>query len=388
MARTLELMAFGPNTPGSGIVAPGYNPFQERLTWMLQGLVVIGLVDSVYHADMIDHLALLRSASTMTYRSLLNQVSTRPGMLKYLSGATNTKAHPNQNYARELMELFSLGRVDAVSGASNYTQGDVTEVARALTGWAYNWSDGTTAFQPANWDSGPKSFLGSARGAAAVPEVIAAIATHPAYASFVPARVYRELVGLAAGPAVLAELAPAWLPDGNLVGLVRAITHRPEFLSDQAIMSRTKSPVERLVSASRLLGWGAFATDPNLSWNMTRLGQHPFVAPNVSGWPKGDQWLNATNLQVWCEVANAMATRGFIWNGTTTGPINPTVTQVFQNSSTTTSAAYVTHLAGLDPVTPKTAAALDAYAKAGSWSLARAAGLLDLLLMSPEFLAN
>ena len=388
MVRQLEVMAYGPSASGSGITSPQYHPLQERLTWMLQGLVVIAIVDSVYHADMLDHLALLRTAPSITYRSLLTQVSTRPGMLKYLSGNTNTVSHPNQNYARELAELFALGRVDAATGTANYTQADVTEMARALTGWAYDWNTGGTMFQAYNWDSGQKTFLGAPRGAAGLNEVIAALVGHPAWKTYVPARVYKELVGLTATPTVLAQLAPAWGTDGDLLALVGAIARRPEFLSDQAIMARTKSPVERIVAATRLLGWTGLTTDPNMSWHVNRLNQHPFVAPNVSGWPKGDQWLNATNLQVWCEVANSMAMRGFIWDGSTNGPVNPTVTQVFQNSSAATAAAYVTHLAGIDPVTTKTAAALDAYAKAGPWQLARAAGLLDLVLMSPEFLAN
>jgi uncharacterized protein (DUF1800 family) len=355
---------------------------------MLQGLTVIAVIDSVYLADMIDHLTVLRDASATTYRLLLSQVSTRPGMLKYLSGATNTKSHPNQNYARELAELFSIGRVDPATGQANYTQADVAEMARALTGWTYHWNDGSTSFDPTNWDSGPKTFLGSARGAAGLPEVIAALVGHPSWARYVPARVYRELTGLVASPTVLDELAPAWLPDGNLLALVGAIARRPEFLSDQVIMARTKSPLERVVSAARLLGYPDLATNVNLPWEMTRLGQHPFQAPNVSGWPKGDQWLNATNLQVWSEVANMMTLRGFIWNGTATAPINPTVTQLFQGAGSATGAAFATHLAGLDPVTPKTAAALNAYATAGPWTLGRAAGLLELVLMSPEFLAN
>ena len=388
MSRVLELMAYGPSTPASGITDPTYNPFQERLSWMLQGLVVIGVVDSVYHADMIDHIQLLRDASTMSYKTLLQTVAVRPGMLKYLSGNTNIVGHPNQNFARELSELFSLGRVDVVSGQSNYTQADVVDMARALTGWTYNFTTGAVSFNKTNWDSGSKTFFGKNQGAAGLPEVVSAIAAHPAYATYVPARVDRELVGLVPSASTLTTLQSVWLPDGDLLGLIKAIAHLPEFLSDQAIMARTKTPVERVAAAARLLGSKTLGTDVNLPWNMTRLAQHPLIPPNVSGWPKGDQWLNATNLQLWSEVANGMANHNFIWNGTTTGPVCPTVTLVFQNATGATAGAYVTHLAGLDPVTPKSAAALDGYAKGGPWTLARAAGLLTLLLMTPEFLAN
>src|SRR5438105_4777374 len=132
--RLIELWAFGPNTSGSGVTAAGYNPLQERVSWILQGLVVTAIVDFTYFVDLKDHIDLLRNSVFGSYQQLLLSVSTRPGMLKYLSGYQNTAAHPNQNFARELMELFSIGRVHPLTGAANYTQGDVVELARALSG--------------------------------------------------------------------------------------------------------------------------------------------------------------------------------------------------------------------------------------------------------------
>ena len=287
--RQLELMAFGPVASGTGISSPQYNPVQERVSWILQGLVVVGIVDSVYLNDIRDHISYLRGAMGSTYRQLLLDVSVRSGMLKYLSGYVNTKDHPNQNFARELLELFSLGRVHPITGASNYTQGDITEIARALSGWQYNWNTGGSSFNVAQWDPGSKTFLGANRGAAGLAEVVAALTAHPSWPYYVPARFYRELTGLVASPEVLQALAPAWGPDGNIAALVTAIANRPEFLSDQAIFSKVKTPVELLVSATRLLGWGGLTTDANLGWLLREQAQHPFTPPNVSGWPKGDQ---------------------------------------------------------------------------------------------------
>ena len=110
--------------------------------------------------------------------------------------------------------------------------------------------------------------------------------------------------------------------------------------------------------------------------------------PNVSGWPKGDQWLNTTNLHTWSEVANYLARRGFRWDGSTSGPVNPMVTQVHANASGATAAGYVISMAGLKPVTNRTKNALADYAAAGPWTPFRAAGLLNLVLLTPEFLAN
>lgn len=386
--RQLELMAFGPVAPGSTTVSPKYNPLQERIAWTLQGLVVVGIADSVYVADMRDHVKHLRVAMGGTYRSLLRTIITRPGMVKYLTADRNTKSHPNQNLGRELLELFSLGRVDPKTGANNYTQQDVIEVSRALSGWQYDWGDGSTSFNASEWDNGNKTFLGAARGAAGIDEVMAAIVAHPSWKHHVPARLYKELTGLTATPAVIDALAASWGADGNLKRVVKAIAKRPEFLANPAIYNRTKTPVERVVAAARLLGWNGLGSDTNLPWMLTRLAQSPWSPPNVSGWPKGDQWLSSTNLHTWSELANFMAMRGFRWDGSTSGPVNLMVTKVHANATGATAAGYVLAMAGLNPVTTRTKNALADYATAGSWTPFRAAGLLNLVLLTPEFLAN
>lgn len=386
--RELELMAFGPVASGTTKTSSAYNPLQERMSWTLRGLVVVGIADSVYVPDMSDHVMRTRDALGSTYRQLLRTIITRPGMVKYLTADRNTKAHPNQNLGRELLELFSIGRVDPVTGTTNYTQTDVVEVSRALSGWRYNWGDGSTSFDPTQWDNGQKTFLGAPRGAAGVDEVIAAIVEQPSWKRYVPARLYKDLTGLVATPSVLAALAPSWAGDGNIKDLVLAIAMRPEFLSDQAIFNRTKSPVERVVAATRLLRWPGLGSDANLAWMLSRMAQSPWSPPNVSGWPKGDQWLNAGNLFAWTSLANMMAMQGFNWAGAVVGTINPTVTEVYSTTTAATATGYVLKAAGLTPASARTTNALNDYATTGSWTLARAAGLLNLVLLSPEFLAN
>ena len=157
LARVMDLLVGGPNQ------------LQERTWWMLHGLVMCGIVDSVYYFDERDHILLARSVAggaTGGYKQYLLDVSTRPGMLKYLSGNTNAVGHPNENYARELLELFSIGRLHPVTGTANYDQNDIREIARALTGWQYDWNNGVTYFSPSQWDPGTKTVLGAARGAA------------------------------------------------------------------------------------------------------------------------------------------------------------------------------------------------------------------------------
>lgn len=195
---------------------------------------------------------------------------------------------------------------------------------------------------------------------------------------------YRELTGFTANKSVLDALAPIWGATGDISALVAAITARPEFLSDQAILAKVKSPVELMASSSRLLGWTPGGKD--LSYDMTLLNQHPFQPPNVGGWFKGDQWLNATNLLRWAGMANRLALTGFNWAGAKVSPINPTTTQVFSNATAATASGYVLHLAGLDNASPTTIAKLTDYAASAKWSLWQAAGLLNLLLVSPEWM--
>ncbi len=390
--RQLELMAFGPVAAGVATTSPSYDPLQERIVWLLQGLVVVSIADSVYLSDMHDHLRVLRDGWSGSYRSLLATVSTRPGMLKYLSGYLNTKDHPNQNYARELLELFSLGRVHPVTGAANYGQADIVEVARALSGWTYHWDDGSTSFDPGHWDAGTKTFLGAPRGAAQLAGVLDAIVGHPSWAAYVPARLYRDLTGLTAPADVLAALGSVWGSTGDLAAVVSAIAHRPEFLSDAAISAKVRSPIELVVAAMRVLGWnGLRANEIALAtwgWYLREMGQHPLAAPNVSGWPRGDQWLNATNLQWWCSIANELCTIGLDWSGAVTGTVVPGVTSLHQNASGSTAASLACRMAGITEPTPSTTAALHDYATAGSWTPGRAAGVLSLTLMAPEFLAG
>lgn len=385
--RLLELMAFGPNSTGSGATAASYNPVQERAAWILHGLLVVAIVDSVYYADLKDHINLLRNACFGSYKQLLLDVSTRPGMLKYLNGHQNVVGHPNQNYARELLELFSLGRVHPITGAPNYSQGDIEEIARALTGWQYNWTTGATSFSSSSWDPGTKTFRGQPLGAAKLPEVIEAISAHPSFRYYVPRRLYQELVGLAPSPETLETLAAAFGATGDLKALLSAIVAAPEFLSDAAIFAKVKQPVELSASAARLLGFKRLA-DINfyLATDLRGLSQYPLSAPNVSGWPRGDQWLGATPLLNWSSLAGRMAVNGFSWDGTAGASVCPTVLALHTGGGADTATDRLLALAGLDNASAQTRSRLADYAQSGTWTAARAAGLIHLLLLAPEFL--
>ena len=370
------------------LMATGANPLQERLAWILQGLVVVGLDGTVYFPDLHDHIFRLRGNPFGSYAQLLLDVTTMTGMMKYLNGYQNSALHPNQNYGRELMELFSLGITHPTTGVENYTQVDVEEVARALTGYTLDWTTGTIVFDPTQFDSGDKTFLGQDRGDAGVPDVINAIAQHPSFPYFVPLRLYQELVGLVPTNATLDSLAALWGTTGDVQAVVSAITQLPDFLSAPAIGAKAKSPVELMANAAKVTGFDLSTTD--YSWQMQDfLGQYPFIPPNVSGWPVGARWLNAGVAMTWCSMVQDFV--GASLNNSlndSTGVVAQLLASATAGNAAATVPATAAYLCGLPDLSPTTASALATYVASGPWNEYQAAGTLAMVLLSPEFFIN
>ncbi len=368
LGRQLELMSTSPN------------PLQERLAWILQGLVVVGLTDSVGFADLRGHLTRLRVNPMGSYTQLLKDTGLQTGMMQYLNGDENSATHPNQNYAREVMELFSLGLNNLVTGAQNYTQNDVTQIARALTGFTYNWINDSIVFDPTQFDHGSKTFFGKNHGDAGFEQVITAISEHPAYRYFVPARLHRELTGLEPSTATLQELGGIWGTSGDVGSVVEAIATSDLFLSDAAIGNRVKTPVELMVTGARVMGFNLGPTD--YGWQLSSfMNQHPFYPPNVSGWPEGKIWLNSGVTMSWGNIVQDYATASL---AATRG----TVTDLVKGANKSTAAATAVRLCGLTDVSAATMKALTKFVEAQPWNRVQAAGLLALVLVSPEFAVN
>ena len=371
---------------------------QERVSWILTGLLPTEYGRQVQFEEMKAHVKRLRAWPTGgSYRTLLTNVVASAAMQHYLTGINSVPPHPNENLARELMELFSLGVVNARTGAPSFTETDVKEVARALTGYKFDMQSRAVWFSSSNWDNGTKTFLGANRGAAKLAEVINAIATHDSFRFFVPQRLYRELMGFDPSAAALDDMADVWMPDGNLPALVAHIARRPEFLADDSIGNRVKSPVELMVSAVRVLGrvdlWQARVS------NLTKLmHQRPEAPPNVSGW-QGSNWLSPGHIVVWSDVANTLCTsdRGASYDGTKYAvpgsQQNTHLRAFFAAADRTTAADMALAMAGLDNVSSQTRQAIDTFAKEEStpgepWTWARACGVMQMVFISPEFLVG
>jgi uncharacterized protein (DUF1800 family) len=371
---------------------------QERVSWMLTGLLVVGANDVVQYADYKDHQTRLRNWKTYaSYRAMLRDVAASGPMQKYLTNVFSVPPHPNENLAREIMELFSLGVTHPKTGADNYTETDIKEIARALTGYVMDWNTGAVTFNSANWDAGDKTFLGAARGAAKLADVVTAISNQNSFKYFVPKRLYREFIGFDPSTTAMDEMAAVWGGAGDIGALVSHIVHRPEFLADATIGNRVKSPVELLVSQMRVLGVQNI-DDWNVWWTSGIMRQNPVVPPDVSGWD--NMWLHPTQLIVWARLNywftwhDAGPAKDGQLDGTVPAKQNPTVRKLFAEATRATAADMALQLAGLHDVSTQTRGAIDAYAKATDyganepWTYARACGVMQMVFDSPEFLVS
>ena len=364
--------------------SPG--PVQERVAWSLSGLLVVALTDFVQYNDVKEHANRLRGWNTAgSYKALLQEVANTGPMQKYLSGIFSVPPHPNENLARELMELFSLGVTHPITGAANYTETDVKEVARALTGYVMNWTTLAVSFDPNYSDTGTKSFLGGSQGNARLPEVINAIAAHDSFKYFVPRRLYKDLTGITPSNATMTELANVWGPNGDLNALVAHIARRPEFVDDATIGNRIKSPVELLTSMIRVLGFEK-VDQFSLNWVSYVLRQNPIAAPDVAGWR--DAWLHPSHLVMWSNINYWLC-----WTDDGTDTVAPsvrnkTVRRLFAEATSATAGDMALQFAGLYDVSPETRQAVNSYASSGAWNFYRACSVMQLVFDSPEFLVS
>jgi len=238
-----------------------------------------------------------------SFRNLLGAVAHHPAMLFYLdnwastregfSGPKRGRLGLNENYARELLELHTLG----VDGG--YTQEDVREVARCFTGWGIRKpnEDGSFEFHPMAHDRGSKRVLGTEIPAGGRMEdgerVLDLLAVHPSTARFIARKLAQKFVMDSPPPALVERVAQVFLrTGGDLTATYRALFESPEFWSDAARGSKVKTPLEFTVSAVRALG-GTTAGDVPMVQALNRMGQPLYRAQPPTGWAEVSQpWVN------------------------------------------------------------------------------------------------
>jgi hypothetical protein len=298
----------------------GGHPLREKLTlfWHNHFATSIDKVQSA--ALMFRQNCLLRRHALGRFGPFLQAVSRDAAMLLWLDANNNVKGRPNENYARELMELFSLG-------VGHYSEHDVREAARAFTGAR---TDGEHfQFDPRLHDGGTKTFLGQT-GAWDGGDVVRIVLEQPAAARFLVRKLYRFLVSEKTDPpdSLLEPLCTSFRKsDYDIAALVRTILASRHFYSGHAFRQRVKGPVEYVLGAVRAVyrGGGEEKADYRplpqqlLVSRISGMGQRLFAPPNVKGWPGGPSWLNTSTLLERSNFAAALAL-GTLWDGVSPEP--------------------------------------------------------------------
>jgi uncharacterized protein (DUF1800 family) len=282
----------------------GPDPLTERLALMWHNHFATSNEKVADFRAMLRQNALFREHGRAPFGELLGRMARDPALLVYLDAPANRKEHPNENLARELLELFTLG-------VGHYTEGDVRESARALTGWGCDGADdnltrilkGLTPdqcvrYSPGRHDDGEKTVLGR-RGRWSGDDLVKILLDHPATADRLAWRISSEFLGEGvATPEELAALAEGLRATDLDVGKAVARVLRSErFFADDTAGRRVPGPVEWAVAAARRF----LPLDPPPSplrlgeW-AARMGQGLYYPPNVGGWPGGRAWLSPVAL--------------------------------------------------------------------------------------------
>jgi uncharacterized protein (DUF1800 family) len=332
------------------------HPLREKLAWFWHG----HFATSVQKVQRVDLMAaqnrLFRQWAGGDFEGLTLAVAKDPAMMIWLDTISDVAAHPNENFARECMELFTLG-------IGNYTEDDVKEAARAFTGWKFDRLTSAFRLVARQHDQGQKTVLGQSGDWGG--EDVVRIVTHaPASARFVASRLWSHFAyPVAPTDPVVNDLAPGFAADRDVAALVRAILLHPGFRSTTARTGLVKQPIEWVVGTARVLG--VPVADTRFVAALQGLGQEPFAPPNVGGWPQNEYWLTTASMLSRLRVAAAMV-----------------------------AAAPPSALAPVEGATDPLAAAarllsVDAWGPATSQALSRATSeprlLVTLALVSPEY---
>ena len=234
----------------------------------------------------------LRADALGSFRALLHNVAKDPAMLIYLDGANSRKEAPNENFAREVMELFTLG--EATHGGS-YTEQDIKEAARAFTGWGIERDEQVFKFRPAFHDETVKTILGRT-GNFDGDEALDIMLDQPAAARFVVGKLWREFVSPMPDEAQVTRIAARFKAgDYNISGVLNDLLMTDAFWAPVNRGCLVKSPIDLVVGTVRQFDFSYTDAMP-FALKAAQLGQNLLVPPNVKGWPGQNDWINTTTL--------------------------------------------------------------------------------------------
>jgi hypothetical protein len=257
-------------------------PLQEKMALFWHGHFATSEDKVRDYRKMLAQLELFHRLGTGNFRDLMVGVARDPAMLAFLDAGVNVKGAPNENFAREIMELFTMG-------VGNYGERDIREAARAFTGW--NFVDLRFVVNRAQHDDGDKTVLGRTGRFDGV-DVIDIILDQPVTAEFIAGKIYRFFVREDLSPALRSRLGARLRQQRyEIAPLLRTIFLSRDFYSPPAWATRIKGPVELVVSTYRRLGLTEVPGVPDFNQVTSALGQQLFRPPTVAGWAQGRAWI-------------------------------------------------------------------------------------------------
>ena len=346
-------------------------PLAERMVLFFHNHFVSG-TDKVDIAKLVTQHQLFRTGGLGNYHDLVQRMAVDPAMLQYLDNAANVAGAENENFAREVMELFTMGNF-------TFAETDVISMARAWTGHGLDYTKQRYEFHPAKHDTGTKVLFGLSRnwdGPAALTEIITGSKKQVA-AEFLAAKLWSYFAYPKPAAALVTQLANTFIASGHdLKALVRAILMHPQFLAPAARNALVRSPIEWFVAGQKAIRLPATLTHPE--WFLSNMGQEPFQPPNVSGWKQNAYWISTSAY--WARGAWA----GFVrWKASESA--------LFAGIEKMTPAAAVQLVFdrfGIVEPDPQTRRVLESWivserAAGRGWAIHP--GIVTLLLLSPDF---
>jgi hypothetical protein len=257
-------------------------PLQEKMALFWHGHFASNEAKVRDYRKLLGQLELFQKQGTGNFKDLTLAVARDPAMLSFLDAGVNVKGASNENFAREIMELFTMG-------VGNYTEKDIREAARAFTGW--NYVDVKFVVNKDQHDDGEKTFLGKT-GRFDGADVIGIIMEQPVTSEFIAGKIYRFFVRQELSPELQKRLG-SLLRQSNyeIAPLLQTIFLSRDFYSPASVGTRIKSPVELAISTYRKLGLKSVPGVPDFNSETSALGQQLFSPPTVAGWAGGQSWI-------------------------------------------------------------------------------------------------
>jgi len=262
-------------------------PLTERMVLFWHNHFTSSLLKVRFPPALFRQNALFRRQALGNFATLLHEVARDPAMLIYLDGRGSVARQPNENFARELLELFTLGE-------GHYSETDIKQAARAFTGWSIDPQSGLFVNQPQQHDDGDKTFMGQS-GRFDGDQIVAILLKHPRTAETIVEKLWREFVSLKPDAGEIKKLAASFRKDYEVRPLMRALLLSAPFRDPANRGALIKSPIDMIVGTVHVLGLPV-PEKTQLVRMMQGLGQSPFDPPNVKGWPGGESWVSTYTL--------------------------------------------------------------------------------------------